>query len=84
VQRQNVRPRARRTWSVFASRVTEAERAAITSSGAIDASFGGPQGLFTRIGTSSAVTALVQQTDGKLVALGGCEDGIALARYFGP
>ena len=52
------------------------------ANGMLDAGFG-TGGLLTT--TGSPVKALgVQQADSKIVALGFCDNGIGLARYFGP
>jgi uncharacterized delta-60 repeat protein len=46
---------------------------AVQAGGSIDATFG-----------NDAVSALLLQSDGKIVAVGYCTQGVALARYIGP
>jgi Domain of unknown function (DUF5122) beta-propeller len=58
--------------------------AAVRADGTIDPAFGSAQGLSTRISGNDTVNAILQQSDGKIIAVGTCNKGIGLARYFGP
>jgi uncharacterized delta-60 repeat protein len=51
--------------------------------GSPDAAFGNAGTVVTQIGNQSDINALVVQPDGKLVAAGNTDDGLALARYIG-